>query len=196
MKLFSAFWTQDPAFLFCTVFCTLGRWLSSQFFMSFNPWQCPKEKCSDLQSLFHPLEIPTGCVFPKSAKVTGVQILGFLWGVHFAWLNRVHQPPLLSLDPPIYLLLSMGEGRVGGNGRYAPHSSQVPHPCVWGEGALSLLCFSAWRFLLDFPVTKISMFPPLLLINNFLTDNFRVLISSALRTPSCSLRLHFSLIQI
>ena len=126
MKLFSAFWTQDPAFLFCTVFCTLGRWLSSQFFMSFNPWQCPKEKCSDLQSLFHPLEIPTGCVFPKSAKVTGVQILGFLWGVHFAWLNRVHQPPLLSLDPPIYLLLSMGEGRVGGNGRYAPTPPKYP----------------------------------------------------------------------
>jgi len=168
-KLFSAFWTQDPAFLFYTVACTAGSWLSSQFFASFNPWQCPKEKCSDLLSLLRPLEITRGCVFPKSAKVTGVQILGFLWGAHFAWLNRVHQPPLLFLDPPTEVLLSMGAGRVGRQWKVCPPPLQVLHSCVWWDGALSLLCFSAWRFLLDFPVTKISLFPPLLLINILLT---------------------------
>lgn len=72
MTLFSAFWARGPAFSFCTGSHASRSWLCAQFFISFNPWHCPKEKFLNLLIFFCPLEVASCDVSPRSANVTGV----------------------------------------------------------------------------------------------------------------------------
>ena len=150
MTLFSAFRTRGPAFSFCTGSHTSCSWLCSQFFISFNPWQCPKEILeSDFLLSFRDRQLPP---VPQVRKYQRSAVPEEPLGRRAPWLVGEESAGCLpSSQPPV---LSPFHGVGAGTGRLRKACPlQVFHLCVWlcaEKEALPQLCFSVWGFFLSF----------------------------------------------
>lgn len=108
---FFCFLNNGPALLLCTRSHVSRSWLCSQIFISFNPWQCPREKFLNLPIFFCALEISRSYSFPLSANVTGIQSpLGSSGERHLAGWGKAHRPLPLFPDPGPESFLSWGGG--------------------------------------------------------------------------------------